>query len=479
MGTIAERLKAAIELRTKLHAQMGAILQVAKDANRDTSEEESKTYDDLDEKWQEQDTLATKLQAEQKRHERNQKREDVQTHRPAPVQLATPGTMPTGPTDGGSDTPHEVLLDDGITVHSDNIIFDPYGGFGERGFGQFALDVRGVQREGASQALAHWHNNIQAAVGDGMASNTGHDGGYLIPTEFRAQILEKALEAAVIRPRAMVIPMTTRSTTFRQVDDTTHAGNTVFGGVQAFWKSEEAQLTSSKPKFNEVQLDLHKLTALSFATGDMLDWSPLAIDSWLPTKLAQAMAWKEDDKFINGVGASGEPTGILNCPAIISIAKETGQSAATILYENLLTMWSRVWMATGNLVWIANRTVLKQLATMTLNVGTGGVPVYLPANGAVGSPLQGSLLGIPIVFTEHAKALGTTGDIYLANLSEYIIGDAAGKTRSDRSIHLKFDFDQVTYRIITWSGGICPWRTAFTPQNGDTLSPIMKLDART
>ena len=41
-----------------------------------------------------------------------------------------------------------------------------------------------------------------------------------------------------------------------------------------------------------------------------------------------------------------------------------------------------------------------------LAIGTGGVPIYTPGNGA-----PDMLLGRPIMYTEHAKTLGTVGDI--------------------------------------------------------------------
>ena len=366
-----------------------------------------------------------------------------------------------------------------IRVGRELLVDDPKGGF--KSFGTFALDVKNA-RTGhiIPEPLSKWNNAVKAA-GDGMAITAGFDGGYLIPSEFSTSVQERALEASVVRPRATVIPMATLRTSFPVVDDTSHA-STVFGGIASYFKSEEAALTASKPQFSEAELQLHKHTTLAYVSGEMLDWSPISIDSWLPMRLAMAMAWKEDDKFISGVGGAGEPIGLLFSACKESITAETGQTAETIVFENITKMDAQLWAPSGkrNCIWIANQSCKPQLAQLHMKIGTGGIPVLLPGNynGAESAALE-TLYGLPIVFTEKAQVLGTEGDLMLCNLDEYIIGDAAGKNRSDRNIGLKFDYDQTAFRVITYVGGMCTWRSSFTPKDGgNALSPIITVATR-
>lgn len=381
-----------------------------------------------------------------------------------------------------------------ITQVRDNLIDHPFGGYGreraaghsdheaqrerKRAFGEFSQDVYRVRSNGLSDRLAAW-NRACLAAGDGMITTIGSEGGYLLPQSMSALVDRIALENSVVRPRATVIPVSSLRTTFPVVDDTTHASSTVFGGIAAYFKSEEAQLTSSKPAFSSAELDLHKLTALAYVSGEMLDWSPISIGAWLPDKLAQALAWKEDDKFISGSGAAGEPRGLLNSACAISVSKETGQAAATLVTNNIVKMDARLFDTSGrqSICWIASRTCKTQLPLLSIGVGTGGALVFQPADGLAGRPLA-TLYGYPIVFTEKCAALGTIGDLLLCNCSEYLIGDAQGKTRSERDIGLKFDYDQTAFRIITYVGGTCPWRSAFTPKAGDSLAPVVKLATR-
>ena len=131
-------------------------------------------------------------------------------------------------------------------------------------------------------------------------------------------------------------------------------------------------------------------------------------------------------------------------------------------------------------IYLANKDTFPQLAAMTIAVGTGGVPVYLPAGGASGKPYK-TLMGRPLIFMEHCRTLGDKGDIYLADFSQYLLGQKKGKgIQAATSIHLKFDYDQTAFRFIFQVDGQ-PWLpSSITPRySSDTLSPFITLIART
>jgi len=110
-------------------------------------------------------------------------------------------------------------------------------------------------------------------------------------------------------------------------------------------------------------------------------------------------------------------------------------------FENIIKMFSQSTNP-GKAVWIANIALLPYLATMSLQVGTGGVPVWLPAGGASGLPYS-TLMGRPIYWNDHCSAVNTTGDISFCDWSQYYLGSKAGADVPDyaTSIHLKFDLD--------------------------------------
>jgi len=187
------------------------------------------------------------------------------------------------------------------------------------------------------------------------------------------------------------------------------------------------------------------------------------------------MAFEADKGFITGSGA-GEPQGFTNAAAEISVAKETGQAADTLVWENIVKMYSRMLPGSlGSAVWIANINTFPELATMALSVGTGGSAIWLNA-GSEGPPM--TILGRPVIFTEKCATVGDVNDINFADLSYYLIGDRQAMSVSS-SEHVNFASDSTAFRIISRLDGR-PWvNSAITPVTGSTLSPFVTLAERT
>ena len=121
----------------------------------------------------------------------------------------------------------------------------------------------------------------------------------------------------------------------------------------------------------------------SFFTNEQLADTPV-IEGLVRDGFGEEFGFKLDDAAIRGSGV-GEPLGILNAIATVSVAKETGQAARTVVYENVVKMWAQfIASSRGNGVWFINQTLEPQLSQMFLAVGTGGIPVYMPAGGISG-----------------------------------------------------------------------------------------------
>lgn len=303
------------------------------------------------------------------------------------------------------------------------------------------------------------------------------DGGFLVPEEFRTEITSLSLESAIVRPRAQVIPMGTPTLSFPTVDATSNV-STVFGGIVVYRTEEGEEFVESQAKFARIKLEATKQTALAYITNEVIKDTRGALTAWLMANLPTAMAWFEDLDFLTGTGA-GEPLGVLsaNNPALITVAKESGQAAATIQWENILRMYARMLpQSLGSAVWIVTQDAFFELATMALNVGTGGSAVWL--TDAHGTP-QLTLLGRPVIMTEKAPGvLGTVGDISFVDLNRYMIGDREALS-IETSAHVKFTSDQTTIRAIQRNDGRPSVLSAITPQNGSaTLSPFVNLATR-
>lgn len=302
-------------------------------------------------------------------------------------------------------------------------------------------------------------------------------GGFLVPEEYRAQLLMLGLEGSIVVPRATVIPMSTQTLVFPTVDATSNVSS-VFGGIVVYRTQAGQAFVESQAKFGKVELTATKQTALAYIHNETVRDSAPAIDSIIGQMLPQAIAYNADIDYLTATGA-GEPLGALHAdnPSLVVVPKETGQGAATIVWQNVLKMYARLLpQSIGNSVWLASPDTFVELATMALNVGTGGSAVWI--TDGTGAPVL-TLLGRPVIMTEKTPGvLGAQGDLSLVDFSFYLVG-IRDNLMIDTSDHVRFTSDQTTIRAIARNDGR-PWlASAITPHNnGPTLSPFVTLAVR-
>jgi HK97 family phage major capsid protein len=340
-------------------------------------------------------------------------------------------------------------------------------GSGFKNFGEFANCVK---QGPTNQKLM----NYCKITGMGEAVNA--DGGFLIPSEFSTALLTAMAQAGVLAPRCQNFPVN-NNLNLPFVNITTQATSWT-GGATVYKPAEGIAKTSSLPQFAKCELQLHKMTVLIYVTDELLQDSPVALETFLTTMVSTEFALTKDEDIVNGSGA-GEALGILTAPATISVAKETGQAADTIVTENVLKMASRCYAPSfRNAVWLIAQDALPQIASLTLNVGTGGAPVFI---ADIKNPLGPSLLGRPIIWSPHCQTIGDKGDIFLADFSQYVTISKAGRgMETATSIHLKFNYDETAFRFVIRFDGQPWWASAITPKHGtNTVSPFVTLAART
>ena len=354
---------------------------------------------------------------------------------------------------------------------------DEEGKFGFKSFGEFAHNVRN-STQGMSEKLGSYADAVSKAP-SGVNTISDAEGGYLVPEAFSAEFLERVYSEGELIRRTNQYTTAANSLKINGIDESSRATGSRQGGVRGYWLAEADQHTSSKPKFRQVEMNLHKVGVFVYVTDEQLDDSGFPFSSWLANAATKEMQFLIEDAIINGTGA-GKPMGIINENATVSITKENQQAATTIVYENISKMWERMWsQSRSNAVWFINQDCEHQLRTMTLDVGTGGVPVYLPPGGANASP-YGMLFNRPVIATEYQPTCGTVGDIVLADMSQYAtLTKSQNAVKSAMSIHLRFDYEETAFRFCYRIDGKSLWHKALTPAKGTaTKSPFITLATR-
>ena len=332
---------------------------------------------------------------------------------------------------------------------------------------RFAADpARGIDRK------------LMRAAAAGMNEGSPSDGGFLLQMDYAADIKTRMFSTGQILPRLTRLPIGANSNSITipaAADDTESAG--IFGGIIAYWLAEAGSKTPSSPKFREMVLKLKKLAAVVPTTDELLA-DRTALEAFVRIGSNRALVREAEKQVIRGVGA-GQPLGILNSGALVTVAAETGQLADTIVYENITNMWSRMYAdSRAGAIWLINQSIEPQLFTMGITVGVGGSPVYQPPGGASAAP-YGTLFGRPVIPCNYCSKLGDAGDIILADFGEYLWVEKGGIQEAS-SIHYAFITDETYYRFVMRCDGQPAWSKVFTPEQATTAtqSPFVTLAAR-
>ena len=303
----------------------------------------------------------------------------------------------------------------------------------------FVSDVVSIARTGIPQSTVK-------ALSEG--SDTA--GGFLVPEEFQAEVVRYATENAVIRPRARVFTMARDSLTLPKLDQSSDN----FAGVDLYWTEESDLKVASQPAFGKLTLQAKKLIGLCPSSDELLADSAVNIANYLVSLFGEAIAYEEDYRFIRGTGM-GQPLGIIETTGINLISRNT---SARILVDDIVDMYTgHPAYADTNSVWLMTKAGLGQLLQMGYE-STGGITLFMANLRDTVSP---TMFGKPIVLTEKLPALGLKGDIILADLKQYYIGDRGGLQIAS-SIHDRFRYDETTFRFVKRVDGQPAIASAFT-----------------
>lgn len=341
----------------------------------------------------------------------------------------------------------------------------------EKRFASFGEQLMAAYR--AAMPGGKVDERLSTRAASGLNETTPSDGGFLVQQDFVTELLKRTYETGILASKVKKIPISTNANGMKinAIDEDSRANGSRWGGVQTYWEGEADEITASKPKFRQMELSLKKLTGLCYATDELLQ-DAAALEAVIRQAFAEEFGFKIDEAILSGSG-EGEPLGILNSGAIVTVAKEASQTDI-ITVENLIKMWNRLWSRSrANAVWYINQELEPYLYTLKI----GDKPVYIPAGGLSEKP-YGTLFGRPVVPIEQCSAAGEVGDIILADIGQYLLIDKGG-IKSASSIHVRFLYDENVFRFIYRVDGKPIWTKPLTPYKGSaTVSPFVTLAKR-
>lgn len=291
-------------------------------------------------------------------------------------------------------------------------------------------DARGAaRREAHKKSFASWlggdvegsRETLMAAGysrGEAHALIAGDDtkGGYLVPDDFRAEVIRREAEIAGLRTIVRVIPTSRDVLVMPRI--AANAGTypkAYSSGFTGDWDTEQGSTTESsgtvtvktqqsQPTFEMVRINVHNwIPNPVIASMSLLDDAAAPLEQILAEEIAMTKASDEDLAIIRGTGVN-EPSGFLVDSRLATASGNTARVAAgssSVSYAGLLDLVHSVpgtYARNGRL--IMRRATLGNI--LALETGTGVSLVF-----GQGQSGPNNLLGYPVVFSEFMDAEGS------------------------------------------------------------------------
>ena len=347
---------------------------------------------------------------------------------------------------------------------------------GFNGLGDFLVAVR---RSTVSPQNMDQRFQIRADIAtEYSSSDPGAEGGFAIPPDFRATIMEKVFGADTLLGRCDIMQTASNQVTIPIDENEPWSAN----GLQVRWEGEGSSKLTSVVDLDQQTVRANKIAGVVPVTDELLEDAP-ALQSYIFRKVPEKINYKVNLAIVQGSG-TGEPAGILGSAARVTVPAGSAP-AGSIQFPHITAMYSRMPAESrGRAIWLVNPEVEPALMTMAFMQAPSATlpsppfPVYLPPTGLSTSP-YGNLMGRPVVPTQVCNALGAEGDIIFVDLSQYLIVTKGGGIKTDTSIHVYFLQDITAFRFVLRIGGKPWWKRPIQPRTGSfTQAPYVTLQAR-
>lgn len=228
-----------------------------------------------------------------------------------------------------------------------------------------------------------------------LAEGTDELGGFLVPDEFRADLIQHIMQTDTIRKFATVIPMEGKLLTVPKLT----------ADVKVYWGTENQSISTTSADFGEVTLTPFRLNAIIYTSRELFDDSAISITEILRQRFTDRVADEENKVFLGGDGTT-QPKGI---------NQETFRSidAGNALSPEHLTRayWKLPKAYRSSSRWLLNSRTMERLENSR---DTNGAFLYPSLQGEVQT-----LKGRPILVDDYQPS----SKVILGDLSYYYIGD--------------------------------------------------------
>lgn len=282
-------------------------------------------------------------------------------------------------------------------------------------------------------------NNVTAeqavAIHNAMSTTTPSEGGYTVPTEVAAMVIDRLKAFGGMRDVATILTTATgHPMNFPTSDGTSEIGEIV---------AENVTVTTGDITFGTVGLPVFKYSSKQVALPlELIQDSAIDVIAFVVNRLATRIARIQNMHYTVGSGTA-QPMGIITASTVGKVGA-TG-SVATVAYIDLVDLKHSVNRAyRGSAKFMMNDLTVAGLSKL---VDTVGRPIWIPAI-TEGAP--DLLLGKPIAVNDDVPVMAANAkSIAFGDLSQYNIRDVSNSTTMRR-------FDDSAF-ALKGQVGFCGW----------------------
>ena len=256
-------------------------------------------------------------------------------------------------------------------------------------------------------------NKYGSAVhNDALSVGEDAEGGYLVPSEYEATLIQALEETNLLRSLCHVM-------------QTSHGERkipVVASHGSANWMDEAEVFTESGETFTQVSLAAYKLGTMLKVSDELLHDSVFNLESYIAGEFARRIGAAEEEAFVTGDG-SNKPTGILHD----SLGAELGVTAAStgaIAFDEVFDLYHSLRAPYRKQAsFLVNDSTVK--AIRKLKDGQG--QYIWQASVTAGQP--DTLLNRPLYTSQFMPTIGANEKtVAFGDFSYYWIADRSGRT---------------------------------------------------
>lgn len=295
--------------------------------------------------------------------------------------------------------------------------------------GQFILaTVYGVEKS------ATWCRDNGIALTKAQSEGVNSAGGWLVPEEMMAAIIDLRETFGVFRRSAQIVPMGRDTMNWPRRT----------GGVTAYFVAEGVAPTQSTATWDNVNLTAKKLAALVLMSTEISDDAIINIADWIVSEIAYAFSSKEDDCGFLGDGTStyGGITGLANKFAgLAGLFTATGHATFDVITATDISSTMALlpqYALPGAKFYCSQYAFALMFERLVAAAGGNSI-------ATLGGEVQYRYLGVPIVISQKLPSTTPTGKIglYYGDLTKAAALGERRQVSIKRSDDRYFDTDQI------------------------------------